>query len=146
MKSVYRNVVREKNCTCLHCYPKLLVCAVTKGWLVFFLPQEHCEHVRLRFCQRVGANPLACLLQERTVSSGDHTAAVSHWSREVGSTRQKRTTLCKANPQLIESSLWLWRPASTTPQSYREAKVPKSKWPAQTHPLELELAPRFLKK
>ena len=38
IKSVYRNSVRKKKRTCFHYHPQLLVCAVTKGWLVFFLP------------------------------------------------------------------------------------------------------------
>lgn len=109
------------------------------------------DTLRLGFHLKVGFKPLsgATSRKDRPYSlcgGRVHTATISHWSREVGPSWQKRTTLYKAIFWLIERVHCSFEDLHSPHPKLREKRAPQSKWLAQTHPPELQQALRFLEK
>ena len=144
IKSVYRNVLRKK----LHMFSLLsetLSLCSNKELVGLFPSYKNTASTELP--SKRGSEPPTHLLQERPISTGNHTTAISHWSWEVSPSKQKRTTLHKAKPQLIERiHCSFGDPLPPHPNLTEKPRPIKSKGPAQTRPQELELASSFLQK
>lgn len=143
LKSVYRNSVREKKRTCFHYHLKLLVCAVTKGWLVFFLPTRTLQAHEAE--RGAGASYPLAPRKASLHCTGEPTQLPFLTGAEKSALEAEEDKLAQGNPSSWwKKSLQLWRPPHHTPILQRSQGPPKQ-GACPDSPQEVELASRFLR-